>query len=95
MVGRGMADSRAALAAGAFEQLRAGCARPAAERDRVYRQRLEPLGLLAPGSPYRDPGAGLAAVLRDGLAAGRDRLETVLMHDLVRSRTARGCRGRG
>jgi hypothetical protein len=64
-----------------FEQLRAWMrAFPPAERDRVYQQRFEPLGLLAPGSPYRDPDAGLAAALRDGLAAGRERLETALTH---------------
>ena len=51
---------------------------PPAERDRAYQQRFEPLGLLAPESPYRDPDAGLTADLRDGLAAGRERLESAL-----------------
>jgi hypothetical protein len=65
---------------GFFEQLRAWMrAFPPAERDQAYQQRFEPLGLLAPASPYRDAAADLAAALRDGLAAGRERLETALM----------------
>lgn len=62
-----------------FEQLRTWMrAFPPAERDRVYQQRFEPLGLLAAESPYRDPDAGLAAALRDGLVLGQERLETAL-----------------
>ena len=62
-----------------FEQMRAWIqAFPPAERDRVYQQRFEPLGLLASESPYRDPDPGLATALLDGLAAGRERLETAL-----------------
>jgi len=62
-----------------FEQLRAWMrAFPPPERDRVYQQRFEPLGLLASESPYRDPDVGLAKALRDGLAAGTERLETAL-----------------
>ena len=62
-----------------FEQLRTWMrAFPPAARDRAYQQRFEPLGLLSSESPYRDPDAGLAAALRDGLAAGRERLETAL-----------------
>jgi hypothetical protein len=72
-----------------IEQLRALMrAFPPAERDRAYQQRFEPLGLLAPGSPYRDPDAGLAAALRDRLAAGRRRLETALTHAPSPNRTA-------
>jgi hypothetical protein len=64
-----------------FEQLRTWMrAFPPAERDLVHHQRFEPLSLLAPGSPYRDADAGLAAALREGLAAGRERLETALTH---------------
>lgn len=62
-----------------FEQLRAWMrAFPPAERDRVYEQRFEPLGLLASASPYRDPEPGLATDLREGLAAGREQLERAL-----------------
>jgi hypothetical protein len=62
-----------------FEQLRTWMrAFPPSARDRAYQQRFEPLGLLSSESPYRDPDAGLAAALRDGLAAGRERLETAL-----------------
>jgi hypothetical protein len=51
---------------------------PPPERDRIYQQRFEPLGLLASESPYRDPEAGLGDALRDGLAEGRARLEAAL-----------------
>ncbi len=62
-----------------FEQMRSWMrAFPAAARDLVYQQRFEPLGLLATSSPYHDTDARLAAALRDGLAAGRERLETAL-----------------
>jgi hypothetical protein len=62
-----------------FEQLRRWMrAFPPAARDRAYQQHFEPLGLLCSESPYRDPDARLAAALRDGLAAGRERLETAL-----------------
>ncbi len=62
-----------------FEELRAWMrAFPPAERDRAYQRRFEPLGLLDAGSPFRDPDPGLAAALRDGLAAGRERLESAL-----------------
>lgn len=64
-----------------FEQLRTWMrAFPPAERDRVYQQRFEPLGLLALDSPYRDPDGALAAALRDGLAAGRARLDAALVN---------------
>jgi hypothetical protein len=62
-----------------FEQLRTWMrAFPAAARDREYEQRFEPLGLLSQPSPYRDADPGLAAALREGLAAGRARLEAAL-----------------
>jgi hypothetical protein len=62
-----------------FEQLRTWMrAFPPATRDRAYQERFEPLGLLAPTSPYRDPDAGLAAALREGLATGREHLESAL-----------------
>jgi hypothetical protein len=62
-----------------FERLRRWMrAFPPAARDRAYQQRFEPLGLLRSESPYRDPDTTLAAALRDGLAAGRERLETAL-----------------
>jgi hypothetical protein len=64
-----------------FEQLRVWMrAFPPAERDRRYQQRFEPLGVLAPESPYVDADAQLAASLRAGLATGRARLEEGLRH---------------
>ena len=62
-----------------FESLRRWMrAFPPAERDLAYQQRFEPLGLMAADSPYLDPDPGLAAALRDGLAAARAGLEQAL-----------------
>jgi hypothetical protein len=64
-----------------FEQLRVSMrAFPAADRDRGYARRFEPLGLLSQESPYVDPDASLAAALHEGLAQGRARLETAIRH---------------
>lgn len=62
-----------------FEQLRVWMqAFPPAERDRVYQQCFESLGLLDSGSPYLDADPGLSAALREGLASGREGLEQTL-----------------
>jgi len=62
-----------------FEQLRVWMgAFPPAERDRVYQQRFQPLGLLEPNSPYRDADPALAAALSGGLERGRAGLEETL-----------------
>ncbi len=64
-----------------FEQMRVWMqAFPPAERDLAYQRRFEPLGLLAVDSPYVDASPELAAVLRDGLAAGRETMEAALAH---------------
>jgi hypothetical protein len=64
-----------------FEQLRVWMqAFPPAERDRRYAERFAPLGVFEQDSPYVDPIPELAAALRAGLAAGRDRLEEALRH---------------
>ncbi len=48
---------------------------PPAGADRAYQERFAPLGLLqAEGSPYVEPDADRAAVLANGIAAGKDRL---------------------
>jgi len=62
-----------------FEQMRVWLqAFPPAPRDRDYQQRFEPLGLFAADSPYTDGDSGLAAELRAGIAAGRERMEQAL-----------------
>jgi hypothetical protein len=62
-----------------FEQLRVWMqAFPPAPSDRVHQERFAPLGLLDVESQYVDPEPGLAEALRDGLAAGRRRLESAL-----------------
>ncbi|MBV9049434.1 MAG: DUF1254 domain-containing protein [Solirubrobacterales bacterium] len=62
-----------------FEQLRVWMqAFPPAERDRVYQQRFQQLGLLEPHSPYLDADPALAAALTEGLARGRAGLEDAL-----------------
>jgi hypothetical protein len=62
-----------------FEKLRTwGQAFPPAERDRIYQQRFEPLGLAAAETPYATPAPELAAALADGLRAGREQLEAAL-----------------
>ena len=62
-----------------FEQLRVwGQAFPPAERDRVYQQRFEPLGLFAAQTPYADPEPAFARALEQGLKAGRAALEAAL-----------------
>lgn len=66
-----------------FERLRVWMqAFPPAPRDRAVQERFAPLGLLTPGdaSPYSDPDPDLAADLRAGLAAGRERLEAAIKH---------------
>ena len=64
-----------------FERLRVWMqAFPPAERDRDYQQRLEPLGLFAPESPYVDSDPELTAALRDGLAQGKEQIEHALKH---------------
>ncbi|MGA6206952.1 DUF1254 domain-containing protein [Nocardia testacea] len=64
-----------------FEELRAGIrAFPPADRDRRYQQRFEPLGLLDAETPYTDLGPERAAALREGLAAGKQLLETAATH---------------
>ncbi len=64
-----------------FERLRVWMqAFPPAERDLDYQQRLEPLGLFEPESPYVDLDPELAAALRDGLAQGKTQLENAIKH---------------
>ena len=53
---------------------------PPAARDAPLQQRFAPLGLLEPESPYVDPDPELAAALRAGLAADRERMEDALQH---------------
>src|SRR5262249_22179993 len=48
----------------------------AAEQEALRRH--EPLGLLEASSPYADPDPALAAALRDGAVAGRERLEAAI-----------------
>ncbi len=62
-----------------FEQLRVYVqAFPPAQRDRAYQERFAALGLLASESPYADADPRLLAALREGLAAGRQALESAL-----------------
>ena len=64
-----------------FEQLRVFIrAFPPALRDRDYQARFEPLGLLASDSPYRNPSPELAASLRAGAAAAKEKMEYALVH---------------
>lgn len=60
-----------------FERMRVALAAfPPAPADRGYQERFRPLGLLAAeASPYGSPEADLASALRDGLKAGRERVE--------------------
>jgi len=62
-----------------FERLRVWSqAFPPAARDLDYQRQFEALGVLAAQSPYTDAGSELAAALRAGLAAGRERMEQAL-----------------
>ena len=62
-----------------FERLRVYMeAFPPAQRDLAYQERFEPLGLFASESPFVDADSELAASLRDGLAAGREALQSAL-----------------
>ena len=62
-----------------FERLRVWSqAFPPAARDIEYQRRFEPLGVFAVQSPYTDAGSDLVAVLRAGLAAGREHMEQAL-----------------
>jgi hypothetical protein len=64
-----------------FERLRVFIrAFPPARRDRDYQARFEPLGLLASDSPYRSPSPELAASLRAGAAAAKEKMEYALVH---------------
>ena len=59
-----------------FERMRVGMAAfPPAGTDREYQERFRPLGLLAEASPYGSADAVLASALRDGLKAGKERVE--------------------
>jgi hypothetical protein len=59
-----------------WEQLRVWMrAFPPSRAERDHARRFEPLGLLADPSPYIDPHPDLAWSLRNGFAAGRERLE--------------------
>ncbi|UYM07703.1 DUF1254 domain-containing protein [Solicola gregarius] len=65
-----------------FERLRVRMqAFPPAERDIKYHQRFEPLGLLAPESPYVDPDPTLRAALQAGLERGQAGMEQALKHN--------------
>ena len=61
-----------------FEQLRVWMQAFPPERDRAYQERFEPLGLFAADSPYVDADPALAAALREGLAAGKEPMESAL-----------------
>jgi hypothetical protein len=64
-----------------FERMRTWMrAFPPALRDLDYQSRFEPLGLLAPASPYLDAGEAFLGDLRQGLAQGRELLERSLRH---------------
>jgi hypothetical protein len=60
-----------------FERMRVAMAAfPPAPADREYQDRFRTLGLLeTEASPYVSPEAALASALRDGLKAGRERVE--------------------
>jgi len=59
-----------------FERMRVAMAAfPPAGADREYQERFRPLGLLAEASPYPSADAVLASALRDGLKAGKERVE--------------------
>lgn len=65
-----------------FERLRVAIAAfPPAARDVPLQERFRAIGLLEPESPYADPDPELAAALRAGLAANRERMETALAQD--------------
>jgi hypothetical protein len=51
---------------------------PPAERDRGYQQRFAPLGLFESESPCKDPDSKLVGIMREGLSAGRQTLESGL-----------------
>ncbi len=75
-------DPRVADDLAFFERLRVAMAAfPPAERDLPVQERLRPLGLLDPQSPYVDPDPALAEALRAGLAANRESMETALHND--------------
>lgn len=72
-----------------FEQLRVWMrAYPPADRDHRYQQRFRPLGLLDAETPYADLDPDRAVILREGAAAGKQRLETALTRSGAPSRTA-------
>ena len=72
-------DPRAAEALRFFEKLRVWSqAFPPAERDRIYQQRFEPLGLGLEETPYAVPEPEVAAALADGLRVGKEQLEAAL-----------------
>lgn len=76
------ADPRVADDLVFFERLRVAMAAfPPAPRDLPVQERLEPLGLLEPASPYAEPDPELAEALRTGLAANREAMETALHND--------------
>jgi hypothetical protein len=65
-----------------FERLRVAMAAfPPAERDLPVQERLRPLGLLEPESPYVDPDPALAEALRTGLTRNRQAMEAALHSD--------------
>ena len=65
---------------GSLSSCGSGCRRSAAGRDLEFQRQFASLGLLDADCPYRDPDAELAAVLRDGLALGKQNLEDALTH---------------
>lgn len=76
------ADPRVADDLAFFERLRVAMAAfPPAERDLPVQERLRPLGLLEPRSPYVDPDPDLAEALRSGLASNRQAMETALHNE--------------
>ena len=76
------ADPRVADDLAFFERLRVAMAAfPPAERDLPVQERLRPLGLLEPRSPYVDPDPELAEALRSGLASNRRAMETALHNE--------------
>jgi hypothetical protein len=56
---------------------------PPAPAEQQHLRRYAPLGLLDADSPYAEPDPELAAALRDGLAAGRERIERTIENPAV------------